>query len=269
MKYETIIGVLTYSQGHFLKSCLSSIANTVTDFEKNVIVVANNSEDENYIAEVEQVVRAFHTNITTINFRRNRGTSAAWNAIARSYEATNIAILNDDVVVFPGWMRALELYMNIALLKHPFGLLGLHLRHGKELWETRNTSSHEEALLNLTFQETTYPAGSLLFFQQAIFNSLGGFDEHFWCGLEEVDFAIRVARQGYRNGYVHVRDSSYFFGNHYGSGTGYEYQQPAKELINIHSPQFDYFEKKHGVPFPLPPAFEKDLRKYQTYEQQG
>ena len=148
MIYDSVIGILTYSKADFLKGCLDSILNTVSDFSKNVIVIANNSEDEAYIAEIESIVRSLQTNVTTINFRRNRGTSAAWNAIARAYQAKNIAIFNDDILVWPGWIEA----MRTTLDNPAVGVAGLIAYHGWSEWNRRNTQPVEDALQHLTYQ---------------------------------------------------------------------------------------------------------------------
>lgn len=255
MKYDSIIGILTY-KGHFLKGCIESIVNTVTDFEKNAIVIANNSEDENYIAEVEAIVRATHTNVSTLNFRRNRGTSAAWNTIARSYDAQNVAIFNDDILMWGGWYETMVRY----LAYRPIGVMGLMLSNGWKEWDYRNTISPEEALRQVYFQHLIWPSGSCLFFRQSVFCEIGGFDEKLWTGFEEVDFSMRAMQLGYFNIQAGVEGDIYRFGNHYGGGTEYKMKDAASEIRKHNEASEDYYFKKYGYAFPPNREHEEQLK---------
>ena len=256
MIYDSVIGILTYSKADFLKGCLDSILNTVSDFSKNVIVIANNSEDEAYIAEIESIVRSLQTNVTTINFRRNRGTSAAWNAIARAYQAKNIAIFNDDILVWPGWIEA----MRTTLDNPAVGVAGLIAYHGWSEWNRRNTQPVEDALQHLTYQHLIYPGGSCLLFRQSVFQEIGGFDEGLWTGFEEVDFSMRAMELGYFNIQTGVAGDGYRFVSHYGSGTGYDWGNAAAEIRQHNQPTNIHFEQKWGFPFPPTEEQQQALR---------
>src|SRR5262245_12976641 len=103
MRQENVIGVLTYNQIEFLFTFLFSIQGNTQIPHK--LVIADNSTDPAYISKVEALGQQFGA--TTLHFRENRGTSAAWNAIAQLYQTENVMIFNDDCRVKPGWDEAI------------------------------------------------------------------------------------------------------------------------------------------------------------------
>lgn len=263
MKYDSIIGITTYSAGNFLKGCLNSILNTVSDLSRNVIVIANNSENDDYIAEVEALVQATRANVTTMHFRRNRGIAAALNTMARSYDAHHVVLFNDDILVWPGWYEV----MNSTLTHPAIGVAGFMSYHGWAEWERRNTQSTEEAMQHITYQHLIYPGGSCMQFRQAVFDEIGGFDEEFWMGCEDVDFSMRAMELGYFNIQTGVVEDRYRFMSHYGSGTSreganaaIELQQPDHTTVELLHGHIDHFAQKWGFPFPLTEEQQQQLR---------
>lgn len=239
-RQKLVIGVLTYCRADMLAVCLESIRRT-TDMDGAVLVIANNSLDESYVKAVEALGAEYKASV--LSFRKNRGTSAAWNAIARVYDCEQLVISNDDIRLHPGWQRV----MNETLADPQMGLASLSLYNGVPEWQLENDPKLDPAGLKIVRYYCTYPTGAFLMMRREAFDRVGGFDENLWIGLEEVDFGIRAMRLGYRNANVGADMEQYKFASHYGSASG----QYNSDLA--------YFERKHGVPFPLPKEFEREL----------
>lgn len=246
MQYETVIGVLTYRRYDLLEECVKSVLET-TDFSKSILIIVNNSTDEEYIDKVNNLAKETH--LPVINFRLNRGTSAAWNAIARMYDCRQISILNDDMRLYPRWQDA----MNYVLQYPKIGMISLTQELGVDSWKNfKNTVSPNQLNIqkDIFLHYPIYPAGSHVMIRKDVFDDVGGFDENFWLGLEEVDFSIRAINKGYYQAIV-MNKLNYAFAVHYGSGTDYRYIGDDNSL--------EYFEKKHGAPWPMPDEFQQKL----------
>ncbi len=257
-RYRWVIGVLTYRDYDLLLACLKSIrANTPRARADNeepflnvdlgtgpLLVIANNSQSQRYIETVEATARTFDA--CCISFRKNRGTSAAWNAMARLYDCERFVILNDDMRVFPGWLRALD----EALDDPRMGMASLSHYIGDRDWQTRTTGGDADPMtVPLQRHWAAYPLGSLLAIRCEVFDRVGGFDENFWIGCEEVDMGVRVWQAGYRC--ANITADKYLFAAHKGGGTGYASATPdasvPPELREVMASQGDYFRRKHGV----------------------
>lgn len=239
MKIETVIGILTYNQLGFLTTCLRSISLTSCGYQ---LVIANNNAGLFYSGEVNKLARQFGA--TCIQFSYNRGTSAAWNAIARMYDCRKVAILNDDIKVYPGWQQV----MDHVLSQGGIGSMSFSLAP----WTHENNCQFETSMVkNLSYYRSIYPYGAFLMFRKEVFEQVGGFDENFWIGCEEVDFGIRAIWKGYSNYNVGAPEDRYRFASHYGGGTGFPPEEGEKSKA--------YFRQKYGLDF-------TELRTYEDVE---
>ena len=253
MKYDTVIGILTVRRFDFLTECVESLFANTPDLTGTVVIVANNSEDHGFIYEVDSLANKY--GITTINHRRGRGTSAAWNAMTRLYNCEKVIIINDDIYLHPGWREACEPFLNYDQI----GVFGLEAQHGWNNWEYRNPGSPEHASETVA-NPLTYPPGSFLAYRRERFDEVGGFDENLWMGLEEVDFSIRLMLLGYENFQIGTAKRDYFYINHYGSASGYSPTEAAPELREMAHMGVEHFKKKHKTEWTLPVEFENELR---------
>lgn len=256
MKYKTIIGTNTYKPYYtneegitnILLQWLESVYNN-TDMKDAHVIVANNSEDPEMIRDITGLCIKYqikYQNLTLINFKKNLGTSAAWNIIARLYDNDITVILNDDIMVYPYWLEATK----YVLENNPaIGTLSY------DLWYTKKPFEFivpQEA--RIWANESIYPLGAAFAFRKKVFDKIGGFDEQFFMGLEEADFGVRLVKAGYFNYIIGTVGSEgrndYHFMRHIGSASG-----------GYISDSGEKWARKHNLSFPLNPEIEETLKK--------
>lgn len=104
------IGVPSYSGGaDLLPWCLQGIRDRTGDAIPYDLVVVDDSGKE----EHQELTRAAADRFGArwLCHDRNRGITAAWNTLSRSSDATLVALLNDDIIVTPGWLEALAYFL--------------------------------------------------------------------------------------------------------------------------------------------------------------
>jgi GT2 family glycosyltransferase len=142
----------------------------------------------------------------------NLGFAAACNQGARAAQGRLICHLNNDIVAQPGWLARM-----IARLEPDVGIVGARLlfpdgslqhagvatypvRFGPEgigphhlywKWSPATLASAQPADFDIV-------TGACLLTPRDLFLELGGFDEVFWNGYEDVDYCLRVRERGLR-----------------------------------------------------------------------
>ena len=146
---------------------------------------------------------------STIVNDTNLGFAVACNQGARMARSDVLVFLNNDTVCHPGWLEAL-----LKPFDDPFvGITGAHLIYESGAtqhagvtvdfgrlygYEARNIT-HD---LRVGDYDVTAVTGACLAIRKPLFDLLGGFDEGFINGYEDVDLCLRVGRAGYRIRYA-------------------------------------------------------------------
>ena len=250
MKYKIIIGILTYrplnvNYGNILHHCLESIHKN-TDLEDVHIIVANNSEDEKTINIITDICSKYQE-LTLLNLKKNLGASIAWNIITKYYDNDITIILNDDTMVYPYWLEITK----FILEKNPdIGCLAY------DAWTGNFYSDHEIPKdVKIWLNDCIYPDGGSIAFRREVYDNIGDFDEKFFVALEDVDFGVRLIKDGYFNYFLgtssETKGSNYYrFLTHIGGGTGYENRK-----------SYEHWKEKYGFSFPLSVEIENNLRR--------
>jgi GT2 family glycosyltransferase len=144
----------------------------------------------------------------------NLGFAAANNlAVARLTDCDWIALLNPDAVPAPSWLEALSL----AVSQHPdcaaFGSRQMQL-HRPDIVDGLGDAYHVSGLPwrvghgrplgpgDQTTREIFSPCAAAALYRRDVFLATGGFDERFFCYLEDVDLAFRLRLAGHHCRYV-------------------------------------------------------------------
>ena len=199
-KPVTVI-VVNYNGGAFLRSCVEGLLNqTFRDFD--VTIVDNGSSD----GSIEQLP-ALPSNFQVVLAHRNLGFAAANNAAARKTTSPWIALLNPDAFPDPDWLdRLLD-----AAARYPqagfFGSLQLDADDPTRIdgagdvyhafgiaW--RADIGRPVSLSRQSEAETFGPCAAAAMYRRDDFLELGGFDERFFCYMEDIDLAFRLRLAG-------------------------------------------------------------------------
>ncbi len=202
-KPRVSIVIPVYGQHVMTYTCLKSIAETCADESIEVIVIDDCSPEPaaDALAPVQgiNVVR----NDVNLGFLKN------CNKAASMASGDYVLILNNDIIVTPGWLRAMldtfsereNVGMVGAKLIYPDGSLqeagGIVWRDGSAWNWGRNQDASRPEYNYL--REVDYCSGACLLLQREFWNALGGFDERYAPAYyEDTDLAFRVREAGKR-----------------------------------------------------------------------
>lgn len=208
MSHVAVI-IVTWNTAHLMHQVLACVAAQSLP-PTTVLVVDNGSAD---IEQLATIVGRF-PGVELLKLGENRGFAAANNAgIAFCREADFVALLNPDAFAEPDWLAALVVAAHhfpdaaafgSRLLSHadPSRLDGAgdyltlagkpgRRGHGQT---AQGRFQHADAIFSPCAAAALYRIGPLA--------EVGGFDESFFCYVEDVDLAFRLLLAGYGARYV-------------------------------------------------------------------
>ncbi len=197
----TII-VPTLVGGDGLDALLRSLTEQTVDHQ--TIVVDNASPDPG----VRTIPERFD-GVEVLTLDRNEGFSRAVNLAAARADGDSLVLLNDDCVCDPPFVEAisdaLEPSAGVAMAA---GVMRDH--HDPEMIDTAGVEIDRTllpfdylhgrplAVLDDGVPDPVGPSGTAAAFDRALFIECGGFDEHLFAYLEDVDLALRLRLTGAR-----------------------------------------------------------------------
>jgi len=201
-----------YNKLELTQMCLESLARDETAASREIIVVDNGSTDGT-TAWLQQQEAA--GKLQAVINSRNGGFAAGCNRGAEEAIGQCILFLNNDMEVTPGWLDPL-----VTTLDHDptVGIVGAKLlfpdqriQHaGVALVECveergpvlkgdhihyRKPADHPAAGIAQQLQIVT---GACLAIRNELFRELGGFDEGYWNGNEDVDLCLKAGQRGWK-----------------------------------------------------------------------
>lgn len=218
--FDAVVIIVNYNSGFYLDRCLDALA-AQTVRPRQVVLVDNASTD----GSTDRAQRAF-PELQIIRCAENLGFAAANNlAVARSEPSKWLALLNPDAFPAPNWLAALQqatqdyphyAFFGSRLLnaENPDRLDGIgDCYHPSGLvWRRGHGDSAAEHDLQVT--EIFSPCAAAALYQRTAFLEAGGFDERFFCYMEDVDLGFRLRLLGRRCLYIPTA-----MVHHVGSGT--------------------------------------------------
>ena len=201
-----------FNQHDMTADCINVIRENTQNFE--LIIVDNGSDPP-----ISPPFTGFNET-TVIRNETNLGFPAAVNQGIRAAKGDVIVLLNNDVIVTPGWanrlLRGLESFSIVGpLTNYAAGMQGVTvpvydsadaLNRVAEEWAQENDGREIEV---------NWVIGYLMAFRKSLFDEIGEFDESLWpCSGEEIDFCYRARAVGLRIGVV-----ADLYVHHYGSKT--------------------------------------------------
>jgi len=223
--------IVNYNVKEFLLNLLDSLYKSVSDYESEIIVVDNASDD----GSIEAVKSRF-PKVNLIQNKNNVGFGAANNQALEIAKGNYIVLINPDTIVkedtFSKLIAFLEKTPNAGMVGckvlNPDGTLQLPCRRsfpGPWTSFTKITglsklfpNSRLFARYNLTYlnENETYEvdaiSGSFMMMRKEVYEKTKGFDPQFFMYGEDLDLCYRTQKEGYKVYYVHTTEIIHYKG---------------------------------------------------------
>jgi len=194
--------IVNYNSGDRLKRCLDCLAvQTLTPAE--IIVIDNASSDES----MENASRA-NVVFRKIDAGSNLGFAVANNVAVKEAEAPWVAFLNPDAYAAPEWLASVAAGISNYPWADAFGSLQIDYSDETTLdgagdvyffagipyrghfgWPRETAPADGECFA---------PCAAAAIYRRSVFETLGGFEESFFCYGEDVDLGFRLRLAGKR-----------------------------------------------------------------------
>ena len=209
--------VVTFNSEATIGKLLRSIA--AERIPVHVRVLDNASSDQT-VSVIEELIRELGLDVTVDVSAANLGFPIACNQLMRECTEPTIAVINPDVELTPG---ALERLVAVASHEKSVGIVTCRLmtRQGRSQTApartrprlrhlvTRDTARRLARLTGvrrvdplLKDRDVECMTGALMVFRRQLTADVGYLDESIFMYLEDIDFAARVRRAGYRIRYI-------------------------------------------------------------------
>jgi len=179
--------IALYNQLEYTKRCLASIE-SCTKLPYEIILVDNGSQD----GTAQFAMTLPHRAILN---EKNLGCAKAWNQGIRVSRGNVVGILNNDIVVTPGWMEELLAFMD----RTGHGIVSPAAREGALDYDVNRYAEEFTARCRPATRSEIY--GACFLVRREMFDRIGLFDEGFsYGGCEDVDFLWRAKQAGFTAG---------------------------------------------------------------------
>ena len=205
---QVSIVVPCWNRAEWTLRLLQSIQHTLPDGSYELVLVDNGSTDA-----TSRVQANPEAGVVVVRNQKNLGFAVACNQGARAASGEVVVFCNNDVIAKPGWLPPL-----LAALGRPgVGVVGPKLvfpdgtlQHaGVAILHNADGQGYLDGLPLLYHQRADHPAanrprelravtGAVMALRRQVFTGLGGFDENYWNGNEDVDLCLRAGEAGWR-----------------------------------------------------------------------
>jgi GT2 family glycosyltransferase len=229
-----VVVVLTHNQKDKTVECLSSLlANKGISFK---LFVWDNGSQDGTLA----VVKTAFPDISTYYCETNLGVAGGRNASAQmiinQFGATHLLFLDNDILVEPGFIRAL--YEPFSTDKRIGQTQAkLRFRHDRRLindgggarisfvfWHVKPVGLGEPDRGQYDVQHPCISCGGAMMVRSDVFQQLDGFDPLFGpFGPEDLDFSLRLKKAGYQALYIPKAVGYHQVSHTYGDGYSEDY----------------------------------------------
>lgn len=224
MSYPILsIIIVNYNSIDYLTQSLVSIYSSLVNFDYEIIVVDNNSNDGS-----AQFIKEYFTNVFLIPLNENLGFGRANNIAFTFSKGKYLLLLNPDTILQENTLQTIYDYMeqnpNVGIcgckILNPDGTLQLACRRGfptpwvafTKLFGLQKLFQKSKifGIYNQTFRnpDESYfvdaVSGSFMFVRKEVVQQINGFDEDFFMYGEDLDFCYRASCLGWNIAYLHT-----------------------------------------------------------------
>lgn len=203
-QFTCSIVIPVWNKVELTKQCLTALADVTVDMAYEVIVVDNGSTDQ-----TTELLRSLKGAVQIIRNKENLGFAKACNQGARAARGKYLVFLNNDTVPQVNWLTPLvsevEKHSKVAVvgskLLYPDGSIqhaGVVFSRSHRAPYLRYHRAASDLPAVSVRRECQAVAGSCLLIRRGLFEEIGGFDEGFQNGFEDVDLCLKVCEKGYQ-----------------------------------------------------------------------
>ena len=194
--------IINHNGREFLASCVDSVVQQDYPSDLVEILVIDNASTDGSLEEVQRA----HPGIQVIRNKENLGFAPVVNQGARAGGGEYLALINNDAVARPDWLRELIRPMiGNDVIKVTGGLVLDHTgtivdyAGGDLSFYGHGFARHREDPVpeDLVREPTIFPMGASMATPRKWFLRVGGFDEDYFAYFEDVDFGWRTWVLGY------------------------------------------------------------------------
>lgn len=183
--------------------CLQALAGATTDVSYEVIVVDNGSTDE-----TAEFLKQLQGDVHIIRNEENLGFAKACNQGARAARGRYVVFLNNDTIPLANWLaplvREVEEHADVGVVGSKLLYADGTVQHAGVVFMRSHLSPYHvyraaSADLPAVNQRREFQAvtGACMLIRREVFEAVGGFDEAFVNGFEDVDLCLKVKDKGY------------------------------------------------------------------------
>lgn len=186
---DVSIVVPVWNQSHYTRQFLVSL-DSAGDKPAEIIVIDNASTDDT------AALLATRPDIKVISNAENLGCAVAWNQGVHAAKSEWTVVINNDILVSPGWLRELLDFAN----EHHLDIVSPSIREGEYNYDlteyARGFVTSMRGLARLGIAD-----GICFMVNRRVFDKIGYFDEQFRIGqFEDTDFFRRARLDGFKLG---------------------------------------------------------------------
>jgi GT2 family glycosyltransferase len=198
--------ILTWNDGEKLERAIGS-AQASIGVEVSVIVVDNGSDPPAAVTGAATLIRN----------QKNRGVALGRNQGARAGSNPLVCFLDSDAALSPDALSKLVAPLDedasivltapIFTGQEPEASAGRAPTVARKAMRALNLTSHYEPTAKLAqeYWDVDFAIGACQLFRRSAFEAVGGLDETYFYGPEDVDFCLRLRERGWR--IVQARDA--------------------------------------------------------------
>ncbi|MGQ9819996.1 MAG: glycosyltransferase [Candidatus Kapaibacteriales bacterium] len=233
MLFSPILSIIivNYNSLDYLIQSIASIYSSVVNFDYEIIVIDNNSNDGSL-----KFLKEHFRNVILIQLNENLGFGRANNFAFTIAKGKYFLLLNPDTIVEEKTLQTIYDYMvlnpNVGIcgckILNPDGTLQLACRRGfptpwvafTKLFGLQSLFPKSQLFgkYNQTFRNPNESyfvdaiSGSFMFVRKEVVEQINGFDEDFFMYGEDLDFCYRASLVGWKIAYLHTTSIIHYKG---------------------------------------------------------